>query len=157
MNKIISVYDLNGIKIQQYTEIDTVAKFPTRGLKMYVSKIEDMIDVLSKEEFKRILRIFDDSNSVNMAGVLKVPFLRCTLGMKPVARSRFKKKLIDFNIATEHNKKLMLNPLIFETRNDKNIENFRYKVQRIYKYLQEDKDLYSEWMDGFVEYIFEFQ
>ncbi len=150
----ITQYDLNGNKVSERVEDTTLARFMIKGRKMYIWKIEDMLDVLSKEEFKTILKIYDDNRLTSRGNVLLVPFNKATLEMKTVARSRFKKKLLTNGLAIEYENRIMLNPYIFVPRNDKNIENFQHLVQRTYKYLSEDKDLYFEGIDDFVKEIF---
>ena len=141
-------------KVSERVEDTTPARFMIKGRKMYIWKIEDMLDVLSKEEFKTILKIYDDNSLTSRGNVLLVPFRKATEHMSKVMRSRFKRKLLTNGLAIEYENRIMLNPYIFVPRNDKNIENFQHLVQRTYKYLSEDKDLYFDGIDDFVKEIF---
>jgi hypothetical protein len=147
---------INNFKDGNSTTLDIgyTDRFAIRGQKMYVWKLDDLIDVLTKEELKQLIRIFDDTKLYTKANILKVSFTKATQGLKPVARSRLKKKLLENGIILEYNGKIMINPYILVPRNDKDIRNFQYLVQKTYKYLTEDKDIEFEGRDEFIDYIF---
>ena len=67
-------------------------RFIKRGQRMYMWKAEDMIDIFTKEELKTVFNMFGEAKNFTKANILKVPFRKATADMKPVARSRLKKK-----------------------------------------------------------------
>jgi hypothetical protein len=117
---------------------------------------EEIIDNLTKEELKTLLKIFSKFDSImTKANILKVPFKEVTPEMKTVARSRFKKKLIELNIMQEYRGKLWFSPLLLEPLEDKNINNFKHYCQQAWIYLFVDKDKYIDGLNDFINYIFE--
>jgi hypothetical protein len=116
---------------------------------------DEMIDKLTKEEMKAFIAITSKFTSImNKANVLKVPFKDVTPKMKPVARSRFKKKLIELEIINEYKGKLWISPFVLDPLDDKNIINFKHHVQQTWIYLFHDKDRKFDGIDDFIEDIF---
>jgi hypothetical protein len=137
-------------------EVAFDAKFTIKSRRLLVYGLTDeMIDELTKEEMKTLIAITSKFTSImNKANVLKVPFKDVTPNMKPVARSRFKKKLIELGIMNEYNGKLWISPLILEPLEDKNIINFKHHVQQAWIYLFHDKDKRFDGIDDFIKDIF---
>ncbi len=157
--KSITIDVLNkGTGEIQNTEIllkkNNNTRFPVKGLKMYLANLPDMVDLLTKRELKILFNLYADDNLVTRAGIIKVPFKNLTEKFDVSDRSKFKRKLLEHNILMVYRNKLMLNPFIFTPRNDKNIENFQWKVQQIYKYLGADTNIYFDEIDNFVNTIF---
>jgi hypothetical protein len=134
----------------------TQKKFLVRGQKMYIWKLDDLIDVLSKQELKTFMKMCNDTENISNANLLLESFKYFTEDMTTVARSRFKKKLLDSGAIHDHHGLLIINPFILVPRQDKNIPNFQYLVQRIYKYLVQDKDLHEagEDMQTFIDIVY---
>lgn len=117
-------------------------KYIIRGHKMYNIGVIGLLDVLTKDELKRLIIMFD-SKVVDYHNLLMKPFLALTEDMSKSSRSRFKAKLIENNILQEYNKRLMMNPYIFMPRGDKNIKNSKWLTQQVWQWMFEDHDKFS--------------
>ena len=152
---IISIDTLkeNGVSAISYNNKNV--RFTIKGQKMYVVGLEKLVDIFTKDEHKMFYRMTERrAGKISQANILLVPFKEITEGMKPVARSRFKKKLLENGILLSYRKKLMFNPYILVPGNDKNIPNFGYWVQQVWKYLNDNKDAYLDGIEDFIGEIF---
>jgi hypothetical protein len=140
------VYDTN-LKIR-----DT--RFEKRGYKMYNNGIITLLDVLSTNEMKILINIFQIS-TVDKYNIITKPFRTLTANMRPDSRSKFKKKLIENKILFEFNKKLMLNPFIFGSRGDTNIKNCKHLTQAVWTWLVDDTNKYSDDIQAHAERMFD--
>ena len=128
-------------------------RFLQRGYKMYNNGVIALIEVLTKDEIKRIIALFD-STCIDYNNILTKSFLQLTSDMSKAARSRYKHKLIDNRVMQECNGKIMLNPFIFVPRGDKNIPNSQHLTQRVWKYLFEDANVGSDEVVAHAERLF---
>jgi len=133
------------------------SKYPIQGHKMYTKGILELIDVVSKVELKRIIEWHANSNIIGKHNILLVKFKDLTKDMTTVARSKFKRKLLDNEIIVEYgsHKRLMLNPYAFLPRNDKNVDDSQHMDQLVWKYLVLDKDTYDPNLSSHIKTIFE--
>ena len=133
--------------VHQY---ERTTRFSVRGSKMYVKAFEDVVDVLSKSELKMLLRIMDDTDSINRFNVIVVPFDKVTPDIDRTKRSKFKRKLLDNGIMQEYKGKLIISPFILLPRGSKDVRNSQYLTQRAWVYLFVDKDKYVDGIDEFI-------
>ena len=149
----LALIDLKTGETQSVNGTMPNTKFLQRGHKMYNTGVLGLIELLTKEEIKRTILLFD-SSVIDYNNILMKPFLELTKGMSKAARSRYKHKLIDNRVMQECNGKLMLNPFIFVPRGDKNITNSQHLTQRVWKYLFEDANLGSDEVIAHAERLF---
>ena len=149
----IAIVDLNSGEMVNLTGVMPSTRFLQRGYKMYNNGVIALIEVLTKEEVKRTIGLFD-RNCIDYNNILTKSFLQLTSDMSKSARSRFKHKLLEHNILQEYNGKLMLNPYIFIPRGDKNIPNSQNLTQRVWKYMFTDATAYSEEVYAHTELLF---
>ncbi len=121
-------------------EIKNTKRYEVKGNKMYIATLMDMHDTLTKTEFKLIVNAFDDSKIVDKDNILLVPFRKITDTLDTRRRSEMKKRLLDSNIVLIYNKRIMFNPFIFCPRDDKNYNNHKFMIQRVWTYLNDDVD-----------------
>lgn len=149
----IAIVDLNSGETVSLTGVMPNTKFLQRGYKMYNNGVISLIEVLTKDEIKRTIALFDNT-CIDYNNILIKPFLQLTSDMSKAARSRFKHKLIEHNILQEYNGKFMLNPYIFVPRGDKNIPNSQNLTQRVWKYLFTDIGAYSDEVEAHATLLF---
>jgi hypothetical protein len=151
-NQIIIRSNLQGTE----TEVSYKFKHTIKSRRAYmIGFTDEIVDALTKDELKTLLGIFRKFKSgMNKANVLRVPFKDITPNMTPVARSRFKKKLIEANVMQEYKGKLWISPLILEPLDDKNIPNFKHWCQQAWIYLFIDEGRHTEGIEDFIEEIF---
>jgi len=149
----IALVDLNLGEALNITGNMPNTKFLQRGYKMYNNGVIALIDILTKEEIKRTINLFD-SKYIDYNNIFNRSFLKLTLDMSKAARSRYKRKLLTNSIMQEYHNKLMLNPYIFIPRGDKNISNSQHLTQRVWKYLFEDMNTYSEIIEEHATHLF---
>ena len=149
----LALIDLKTGETQSVNGIMPNTKFLQRGHKMYNTGVLGLIELLTKEEIKRTILLFD-SSVIDYNNVLMKSFLELTNGMSKAARSRYKYKLIDNKVMQECNGKLMLNPFIFVPRGDRNVNNSQHLTQRVWKYLFEDANLGSDEVIAHAERLF---
>ena len=143
-NKILSITNLNtGEIIGDLKQTQCDNRFIVRGLKMYATGIDYLIENLTKKELQTVNAMFD-TKVINRFNCLIVPFKDVTLSYDKSDRSKYKNKLIELRIILDYNKKIMLNPFIFQPIGDKNILNCNYLTQQLWKYLVEDCNNYSD-------------
>lgn len=128
-------------------------RFIKGGHKMYNNGILGIIDMLTKDEIKRIITMFD-AKTLDYYNILTNPFHKITSDMSKSARSRFKHKLLDSFTIAEFNGKIMLNPNLFIPRGDKNIKDCKFLTQRAWDYLFTDCDKGGEDVESHIELIF---
>lgn len=128
-------------------------RYGIKGYKMYNNGVMSLIDILTKSEMKQTIELFG-GKSINYYNVLMAPFHKLTSSMSKAARSRYKHKLLDGGIIIEYNKRIMLNPFIFNSKGDKNIRNCVYLTQRVWKYMVEDSAAGTNEVVAHAELIF---
>jgi len=151
----IAIEDLQEAGYNEITFKKKQNRFLIRGQKMYTGRLSDLVDIFTKDELKTFYKIVDEPTNFTKANILKKKFKDITPNMKTVARSRFKKKMIDNDIIKIYRNKIFFNPMILLPRTDKNIHNFQHLVQRSWINLFENKDVGFEGLDDFIDYIFE--
>ena len=151
--KSISVSNLETGEVFNTDIKLTNSKFAQKGHKMYNYGVDYLLDNFTNTEVKRAISMFD-SSTVDYCNLLTVKFSKLFPTMDASHRSKFKRKLLDKNVLAEYNKKLMLNPVIFLPRGDKNIRNCQHLTQRVWKYLFEDCTAVSDDVVSHAEYMF---
>ena len=149
-----------GIKCPEITSLpkQSLSKFYSTDLKKSCGNLLDstdvlfLLDILTKEDLRILLKVIVECTTEY--NILIGPFHALTPGMSKAARSRYKRKLIEGKILAEHNNKLMLNPFVFNSRGDKNIQNCIYLTQRVWKYLFEDMNSTDEQVIIHSEHMF---
>ena len=154
--KSIAILNLQSGEILDTKHKFRDTRFKRRGQGMYNRGVIELLDVLSKDEIKRIVSMYSSDN-VDMANIFVNPFRSMTAEMSRSSRSNFKKKLIDSRIIGEFNKKLMLNPFIFMPRTSKSIRNNQYLTQLAWEWLFEDNTKYDDELQDFVEHSFDYK
>jgi len=149
----IALVDLNSGEAVNLSGNMPNTRFLQRGYKMYNNGVIALIDVLTKDEIKRTVNLFN-SNFIDYNNIFSKPFLKLTSDMSKAARSRYKRKLLTNSIMQEYHNKLMLNPYIFIPRGDKNIPNSQHLTQRVWKYLFDDINTYSENIEEHATHLF---
>ena len=132
-------------------------KYAINGHKIYTKGILEIIEHFTKAELKRILSWHADTNIIGPSNMFNINFKTLTNDMDYAVRSKFKRKLKDFDIIVSYgsqNKK-MLNPYIFLPRKDKTYEDSQYWCQRVWTYLQNDKDNFTTDVLDYVEVLFD--
>ena len=114
----------------------TAKKFQIGGKMGYIGSINKLLDLLTKNELKLILKWFSEDTSPT--NLLEKSFTKLTPEMDRFARSKFKRKLINNLIIAEHKNRIMLNPYIFAPTSTSH--NYSHLTQGLWKYLFEDKD-----------------
>lgn len=153
-NKILSITNLNtGEVIGDLKQKQGDNRFVVRGLKMYATGIDYLIENLTKKELQTVNAMFD-TKTIDKFNCLTLAFKDVTLYYDKSDRSKYKKKLIELRIILDYNKKIMLNPFIFNPIGDKNILNCNYLTQQVWKYLVEDCNNYSDEIENHVNIIF---
>ena len=156
MSKSITLTNLNSGEVHNVDiNIETSAnkRFKIRGYKMYNNGVMSLIDVLTKDEFKRVIGWYEPK-TIGYCNMLNVTFLKLNESMTKQKRSALKRKLIEEKIVLEYNKKLMINPFIFDSREDKNIHNCGYLTQRVWKYMVEDCSVGTDEVIAHAEHLF---
>lgn len=147
----IALVDLKSGEYTNLTGNIPNSKFLRRGHKMYNNGVLGLVDILTKEEIKRTINIFDFLDYNN---ILVGSFLNATKDMSKAARSRYKSKLLENKIMQEYNNKLMFNPFTFVPKGDKNIPNSQYLTQRVWEYMFIDINISSESIIEHAERLF---
>lgn len=153
-NKILSITNLNtGEIIGDLKQTQCDNRFIVRGLKMYATGIDYLIENLTKKELQTVNAMFD-AKKMDRFNCLTINFREATLSYDKSDRSKYKKKLIELRIILDYNKKIMLNPFIFQPIGDKNVINCNYLTQQVWKYLVEDCNNYSDEIEKHLSLIF---
>ena len=133
------------------------SKYAINGHKIYTKGMIDVITNFTRSEVIKLLQWHADTNIIGPSNMFKINFRTLTKGMDRIARSKFKRKLKDFDIIVSYgsqNKK-MLNPYTFLPRKDKTYEDSQYWCQRVWTYLQNDKDNFTTDVLDYVEVLFD--
>jgi len=120
---------------------------------MYNNGVLSLLDVLTNKEIKTLIGMYD-SKTIGYGNIFTMPFHKLTEGMDKSIRSRYKKKLVDNNIILQYRGKIMLNPFTFLPKIDKNVQNYGYRVQQMWKYLTEDQDIFDSEMGELIDHVF---
>jgi hypothetical protein len=128
-------------------------RFIKRGRKMYSYSIHYLIDNCSKTELKTLMYMFESQN-IDYFNILKHKWSSLVPNGDSYSKSKFKKKLKDKNIVQEYNKKIMLNPYIFIPIGDKNIRNSQWLTQKVWTYLFEDTNIFTDEIHEHAELVF---